>query len=72
MTGECEYCGQEVRYGHNAICVMNVVEELRAEVARLQKLLAENGIDPSKEAARLKQAEIDMITGMLNRREPKP
>lgn len=43
MTREhCEYCGQEDRYGHNAICIMNTVEELRAEVARLRTLLRAN------------------------------
>lgn len=33
---KCEYCGQEERYGHNAICVMNVVAELRAKVEQLE------------------------------------
>lgn len=33
---QCEYCGQEERYGHNAICVMNTVEELRAEIEQLR------------------------------------
>jgi len=33
---QCEYCGQEERYGHNAICVMNTVEEQRAEIERLR------------------------------------
>ncbi len=36
---QCEYCGQEERYGHNAICVMNTVEELRAEIERLRAAL---------------------------------
>lgn len=35
----CEYCGQEERYGHNAICVMNTVEELRADNERLRAAL---------------------------------
>jgi len=35
----CEYCGQEARYGHNAVCVMNEVIELRAENERLHKAL---------------------------------
>lgn len=36
----CEYCGQEERYGHNAVCVMNTVEELRAEIEQLKLALA--------------------------------
>jgi hypothetical protein len=39
MSDRCEYCGQEERYGHNAICVMNEVEELRAEIERLRAAL---------------------------------
>lgn len=39
MTQECEYCGQEERYGHNAICIMNTVEELRVEIERLKARL---------------------------------
>lgn len=32
----CEYCGQEERYGHNTMCVMNTVEDQRAEITRLR------------------------------------
>jgi ribosomal protein L24E len=36
MTDKCEYCGQETRYGHNSVCVMNEVAELRTENERLR------------------------------------
>jgi hypothetical protein len=35
----CEYCGQED--GHNAVCVMNDVVELRAENERLRRGIAD-------------------------------
>lgn len=35
----CEYCGQEERYGHNAICVMNTVAELRADIEQMRVAL---------------------------------
>lgn len=41
MTRECcEYCGQEDRYGHNALCMMNTIEELRDEIERLRAALS--------------------------------
>lgn len=39
MTDCCEYCGQEDRYGHNAVCVMNEVIELRAALKRKDALI---------------------------------
>jgi hypothetical protein len=41
MTDKCEYCGQETRYGHNSICVMNEVTDLRIENERLRAEKAE-------------------------------
>jgi len=41
MSQVCEYCGQEERYGHNAICVMNTVVEQRTQIKRLCALLSE-------------------------------
>lgn len=36
MSECCEYCGTDDRYGHTAVCVMNEVSELRAEIERLR------------------------------------
>lgn len=41
MAERCEYCGQEDRYGHNAVCVMNEVIELRAALERVLADIAE-------------------------------
>lgn len=38
-TARCEYCGQEERYGHNAVCVMNEVSELRDALKRKDALI---------------------------------
>lgn len=35
MISRCEYCGSEDRYGHTAVCVMNEVGELKAEIRLL-------------------------------------
>ena len=36
IVERCEYCGQEERYGHNAVCVMRTIAELEVENADLR------------------------------------
>lgn len=63
----CEYCGQEDRYGHNAICVMSTVEELRAQVERLRAWAADEqrGRHKAEEDRMNARSEIERLTAAV-------
>ena len=41
MSSGCEYCGYDWDKGHNAVCVMNEVARLEAEVEGLRNVAAD-------------------------------
>ncbi|RPH76027.1 hypothetical protein EHM76_00300 [bacterium] len=62
MTDRCEYCGQEERYGHNAVCVMNEVERLRAVLIGIAGMCINTHPGEEPAAKVMRQAAIDAVT----------